>query len=118
MVFLDLQEADVNLYWGRLLQTFEGYGAGTKMRGIMADLWVPQGVVTQQNGYHGPQFRATRGTNQWGMISPKLINVAVDSVIWHWLYMAVEDDAVIYDGLGHVVGQRLGVFYVDDGLLW
>ena len=43
--------------------------------------------------------------------------VAVDSVVWHWLSMTVEDVAVIHDGLGHAVGRSFEVFYVNDGLI-
>ena len=43
--------------------------------------------------------------------------MAVDSMVCHWLSMKVEDDAVIHNGLGHVVGLILGVFYEDYVLL-
>lgn len=41
----------------------------------------------------------------------------VDIVVRHWMYMTVEDESVIHNGLGHVVMWILGVFYLDDGLL-
>ena len=50
-------------------------------------------------------------------MSPTLLNVVVNSVVRHWILMAVEYKAVIQNGLGHAVGQILGVFYADDGLL-
>ena len=31
--------------------------------------------------------------------------------------MTIYNDLVIHGGLGHAVGQSLGVFYVDNGLL-
>ena len=31
--------------------------------------------------------------------------------------MKLEDDVVIHNGLGYLVGQRLGVFYADYSLL-
>ena len=31
--------------------------------------------------------------------------------------MTVEDETVIQDGLGHIVGQSFVVFYSDDGLM-
>ena len=51
-----------NLDCGCILQTSEGYGAGTKIRGIMEELWSHKEVITQQNVYHGPQFSANRGS--------------------------------------------------------
>ena len=41
----------------------------------------------------------------------------VDIVVRHWMYMTVEDESVIHNGLGHVVMWILGIFYSDDGLL-
>ena len=61
-------------------------------------------MVTRQNEYHGPQFRATRGTTQGGIALPEISNVAVDSVVRHCLSLMVYDGAVIQDGLGHAVG--------------
>ena len=43
----------------------------------------------------------------------KLFNVAVENVVWHWLSMAMEDDAFIHDGMRHTVGRIMGV----DGLI-
>ena len=36
-------------------------------------------------------------------------------MVWNWISMTVEDDAVIHDGLVHVVGWSIGVLYSDDG---
>ena len=41
----------------------------------------------------------------------------VDIVVRHCMYMTVEDEWVIHNGLGHVVMWILGIFYSDDGLL-
>ena len=61
LVLLDLIKTYDNLDWGRLLQTLEGYGAGPKLRGLLAEFWTRQEVVTCQNGSHGPQFPKTIG---------------------------------------------------------
>ena len=39
LVFLDRRKAYENLERGWLLKTLEGYGAGPKMQGIMAEFW-------------------------------------------------------------------------------
>ena len=57
LVLLELSKTYDNLDWGRLLQTIEGYGAGPKLQGLLAELWTRQQVVTCQNGFHGPQFQ-------------------------------------------------------------
>ena len=110
LVFLDLRKAYDTLDCVRILQTLDRYGVGPKIRGLLEELWEKQEVVTRQNVYHGPKFRAARGTNQGGLASPILFNVVVDSVIGHWLYLAMEYEAVIQDGLVHTVGRELGVF--------
>ena len=81
MALLGLQKAYDNLDRGRILQTLEGYGAGPKMWGLLEEFRKNQEVVTSQNVYHGPQFRATCGTTQGGIVPPKILNVAVDSVV-------------------------------------
>ena len=46
-----------------------------------------------------------------------LFNVYVDSVVRNWLSVIVEDRPVVHDGLVHMVGQSLGLFYKNYGLL-
>ena len=120
LVFLELRKSYNNLDRSRILQTLEEYRVGPEIRGILDDFWLCQEVLTPQKGYHGPQFRDTRVTNQGRLASPTLFNLPVDGVVRHWLSMKVEDDAFIQDRLGHAVGWRLGVFYenyVTLGLL-
>ena len=117
LVFLDLRELCGNLDSGWILKTLEGYWEEKKNRGIIEELWACQEVVTWKNGYHGPHFRATSVTIQGGLTSPSLFNILVDNVVRNCLSMKVEDEAVINDGLGHAVGQIMGVFYTYDGII-
>ena len=64
LVFLDLRKAYSKLYRGRLPNTLEGYGAGLKLRGLLAEFWSRQEEVTRHNGFHVPQLRVTRGMKQ------------------------------------------------------
>ena len=57
------------------------------------------------------------GTTQGGLMLPILLNVAVGSVVCHWISLTVEDGEVTQDGLGQAVGQIMGVFYADDEIL-
>ena len=41
----------------------------------------------------------------------------VETVVCNWLHTAVEYDTVIHEGLGHVVGRSIVLFYADDGLI-
>ena len=75
-------------------------------------MWSPKTI-----GLHGPQLRVTRVTTQVGMSFPILFNLAVDSVVWHWIPMTVEYNTVIHNSMLHVVVQSLGVFYTDYGII-
>ena len=83
LLFLDLRKACDNIYRGRLLKNLEGYGAGPKLRGLLAEFWSRQELVTRHNGFHGPQLQANRGTTQGGLASTTRFNVAVYSVVRH-----------------------------------
>ena len=100
LVFLYLRKSNDILDHGHILKTLEGYGVGPKMGDILAEFWVWQEVCTQKNGYHGPQFKATRRTTQGGLTPPTLFNVVVENVVRYWLYITVEYDSVIHNGLG------------------
>ena len=50
-------------------------------------------------------------------MSTTLFNVAVNSMVRHWISLMVEDGSVTQDGLGHAVAWSLGVFYMDGVLL-
>ena len=117
LVFLDLRRAYDNLFCGLILKTLEGCGVGPKMRGILEDLCALKEVVTRQHGYHSPQFRVACVTIQGGMTYPTIFNVAVENMVWNWLYMIVEDAVFICDGLVHAVGRIMGVFYVYNGII-
>ena len=117
LVLLDIHKECGALDCVLILQTLERYGVGPKIWGILEELWENQEMVTRQNGYHDPKFRAACGTTQGGILSPILLNVVVDSVVRHCLYLAVEDEAIIQDGLVNTVGRELGVFYADEDIL-
>ena len=89
-MFLNLRKSYNILDRGRLLQTLEWYRLGPKMRGILVDFWKNQEVVTRQNRYHGPRFRATHSTTQGVLVFPTLSNMEVDSVVHHWISLMVD----------------------------
>ena len=43
--------------------------------------------------------------------------MSVESVVWHWLSLTVEDEYSIHDGLRLSVGRSMGMFYADDGFI-
>ena len=56
LVFLDLRKAYGKLYRGRLPNTLEGYGAGLKLRELLAEFWSRQEEFTRHNDFHVPQL--------------------------------------------------------------
>ena len=107
LVLLDLRKSYDNLDCGWIFNTLEGYGAGPKTQGILTEFWVQQEVVTRKNGYHGPQFRSTRGTTQGVLTFTTLFNVVVKNVARHCLSMTVDYNTVIHNGMGHSVGRSM-----------
>ena len=102
-MFLYPHKAYDTLDGGRILQTLDGYGVRPKMQRIWESFWENQEVVTKQNGYHGLHFRATHSTTQRGVTFSTLFNAEIDSVVCYWLFMTVEDEAIIQYGLGHIL---------------
>ena len=46
-----------------------------------------------------------------------LFNVAVYSVVRHWISLTVEDESTIHGGIGMAVIIIMGVFYANYGLI-
>ena len=84
---------------------------------LLVVLWDKQEVVTRQKGYHVPHFRATRGTNQFGLVSPTLFNFIVNNVVRNWLAPVVEGQLFAQEGLKLTVGMCLGLLYTDNSVV-
>ena len=52
-----------------------------------------------------------------GVASPKIYNMAVESVVHHWISLTVEDDSATHEGLGMEVGRCIRTFDADDGMI-
>ena len=117
LVFLDLRKAYNKLYQSRFLHTLEVHGKIPKLRGLLVEFWLRQEVPTCQNGFHGPQLRATRRTTQGGIVLTTLFNVAVYSVVYDCMPLTVEDESATHEGLGMSLGRCMVVFYSDEGMI-
>ena len=118
LMFLYPHKAYESLEQVLLLATLEGYGAGPHMCGILEEFWERQEVIKKKSGYNGPNFQATEGTTQRGIILSTLFNMVVKNVVRNWLHITVEDKLFDHDGLAHAVGQCMGMFCADDVLFW
>ena len=76
-----------------------------------------QEVVTFQNGFHGPQFRVTRGTTHRVLVFPAPSNMVVESLVRHLMSLTVEYEYATHEGLGVSVGRCMGLFYVDGVII-
>ena len=80
---------------------------GTHICELLVTFWFHQEVITRQNGYHGPKFKATRGTTQVEVIPLTLFNVLVDNLIWMCMAFTFKYQTVVLEGLGLNVGRFL-----------
>ena len=102
------------IYRGHIISNLEGYSAGPQIFKLLETFWYHQELVTRHNRYHGPNFKATWGTTQGGLISTTLSNMVVDNVVQTCLAMTVKYQVVAQEGLGLDVGRCLVVFYADN----
>ena len=118
-IFIDLRKAYDTVDRARLLGILEGYGVGPKARGLLHSYWTGQKVVAKQGGYYAKDvITPSRGVIQGDVLSPTLFLILTDAVIRHWLSLVMEDGSENHPGLGRKVKEVIGLFYVDDGMIW
>ena len=117
LVFLGLHKSYNTVYRRSFLTALYGYGAIPRMCILMAMFWGQQEVVTRQNGYHGPTFKATQVTTQDGLIFPTMFNLIASNVVRKCILMRVSDQEVTHKGLIIVVGRFLGLLYADNSMV-
>jgi exonuclease III len=106
-VFLDLKKAYDTLDRQRTLDILEGYGVGSNIRRIIADVWCMDTMVPKQAGFYGKPFGASRGVRQGDIMSPIIFNIVADTVIRDVEARMIEGNSAAVDA----------IFYADDGLL-
>ena len=73
-------------------------------------------MVARAGGYYGTGFKGARGVTQGDPLSPTIFNVVVDSVVRHWVTLAVED-AEKRGERGKEGSHQASLFYADDGMV-
>jgi len=116
-IFLDLKKAYDSVDRDRTLNLLTQYGMGPKLINLLRNFWSRQNVVIRQSGFHGTPIQPERGQTQGGVFAGTLFNILLDAVIRHWLTLVVNDNGIVTDGFGPTVGERMALFYADDGLL-
>jgi hypothetical protein len=57
------------------------YGMGPQMLWLIDVYWQRQKIVTQESGYCGTPFTATRSSVQGGLFSPNLFNMQINNAL-------------------------------------
>ena len=91
MIFLDLHKAYNALDRFRCLEILEGYGVGPRDRRLLRTYWGTMTMVERAGGYYGDAFKGAQGVTQGEPLSPTIFNVVVDTVVRHWVTMAIKD---------------------------
>ena len=95
----------------------EGYGAGPLLIRLVRVYWRDAIMVCRAAGYYGQPFKAGRGITQGGPLSPKLLNIVVDAVVWEWM-VQLRQDGDYNDGMiAEFMATFFAVFYVDNAYL-
>ena len=116
VIFLDLTKAYHALDSSRSLEILKGYGVGERVRKMLREYWEQTTMVTRAGSYYGKGFKGERGVTQGDPLSPTIFNVVVDTVVRHWLTIAVQEAE------RRVEREREGqhqaaLVYADDGML-
>ena len=91
MIFLDLTKVYDALDRSRILEILENYRVGPQARRLLRAYWGKSTMVAQAGGYCGNGFKGARGVTQGDPLSPTIFSVVVDSVVCHWVTLAVEE---------------------------
>ena len=91
MIFLELHKVYDALYRYRCLDILEGYGVGPRARGLLRTYWGKLMMVARAGGYFRTAFKGARGVTQGETLSPTIFYVVVDTVVHHWVILAIED---------------------------
>ena len=73
-------------------------------------------MVARAGGYYRAAFKGYRGVTQGDMLSPTILNMAVDAVVRHWVYVLVEvaEERVEHGQKGR---HQKSLFYTDNDMV-
>ena len=73
-------------------------------------------MVAKAGGYFGRPFKGCQGVTQGEPLSPTILNVAVNTVIRHWVMVVMPTEAGM-GGLGLTIIDLASYFYSNNGLV-
>ena len=115
-IILDLHKTCNDLDRERCLEILAGYGVDPQVIRILQTYWGRLHMVVKSGGYRGHPFNVFHGVIQGNPLFPTIFNVAVDTVMRHWVVEVAEEEAGP-EGLGHLIKRMEAYFYTDDGLI-
>ena len=65
---------------------------GTRPLCLLQIYWDRMTMVDYTGGYYCFHFKGYRGVTKEDPLSPTIFNVAVDAVVWHWLFLVVAEE--------------------------
>ena len=117
-ILLDLHKAYYALDLVHQLDIIVSYDVGTWALRLLWRYWDCLLIVARAGGYYGAEFKGQRGVTQEDHLSPKIFNVAVDAVLWHWLSVVEEAGGEAGpEGFFRDFHRLAAYFYAKAGLL-
>ena len=86
-IFMELFKAYDALERDRFLYILEGYRVGPRDCRVLCAYWDRLRMVSRVGSYYGEKFKVFWGVTQGGLLSPIILNVVVDAVVHHWVFM-------------------------------
>ena len=83
---------------------------------LLGRYWDCLTMVAWAGGYFVTPFGGRQGVTRGKTLSPIIFNMVVDAVIFHFILVVAEEEAIV-EGFGRAVQYMAEYFYDDDGLL-
>ena len=95
-----------------MFEDLEDCGVGPRARRLIQRFWELREIACRASGYYGQVFKARRGVNQGGSLSPTVFNLMVDAIVREWITQ-LKERGVDTEDIRNLVAR----FYADDGLV-
>ena len=92
----------------------KGYGLGLNLDHLLKNYWKRQRIFPKGGKCLKIAFVVGRGVKQGDTTSPMIFNIMVDAVVWAMLDVVYSQQESQHD-MGCAAGERILVFYADDG---
>ncbi len=84
---------------------------------MLRHFWDKATNACRASGNYGTPFKMGHGVTQGGLLSTKLFNVMVDTVVREWFQILREESELEGGGLDNMMDALFAIFYVDDAYI-